>query len=315
MAEVCVIGGTRFFGKLVVSRLIEEGHRVTLITRGRTPDPFGDAVLRRTADADSAGELGRAIGTASFDAVVHQVCYRPVTALAAAKAFTGHAGKLVVTSTMEVYNSDTFRHHRASPGFSTWAKEGELDPLAYGYDLGLPWDDPEFAGANYGEGKRQAESALAQSAGFPLAFARAAHVLSDRDEFTGRVEFLVERVLAGGRMTSFRDPGRTSLVHADDLARFLVWLALNDVTGPVNACSPDPVTLYEVLAPIEGAAGLAAVVEELDAAWGDPDLAPFSCPADYGMSVDLAAARGFAFTPAREWLRDMAVRAVAEARR
>lgn len=320
MATVCVIGGTRFFGKVLVRELLAQGHQVTVLTRGRTRDDFGDAVRRLTADANDAGQLSAAVAGTRFDAVVHQMCYTPVAALAAVKAFEGRTGRMVMTSSMEVYNRDTFRHHQPAPPMSTFALESELDPASYGYDLSLPWHDVEFLGRNYGEGKRQAESAFAQTtqsaqtAQFPVAFVRAAHVLSDRDEFTGRVRFLVDRILRGERMTSFRNPGRTSLIHADDLGRFLAWLALTDLTGPVNACSPEPVTVYDVCAPIEKAAGREAVIEELDAAAGDPDLAPFSCPADYGMSPALAERAGFPFTPTRDWLRTLAVLSVAAAR-
>ena len=197
---------------------------------------------------------------------------------------------------------------------STFAREDELDPATYGYDLSLPWHDGNFLDRNYGEGKRQAESLLAQKSPFPVAFARAAHVLSNRDEFTGRVAFLVERILRGQRMTSFRNPGLTSLIHADDLGRFLAWLSQSRLTGPVNACSPEPVTLYDVCAPIEEETGRKAVIEELDQATGDPDLAPFSCPADYGMSVTRAERAGYAFVPTRQWLRTMAKAAVPAAK-
>lgn len=314
MATICVIGGTRFFGKLLVTELLAQGHEVTVLTRGRTRDDFGDAVRRLTADATDAEQLRRTVGGTEFDAVVHQVCYWPGAALAAAKAFAGRTGRMVMTSTMEVYNTDTFRHHQSAPEISTWALEGELDPLPYGYDLSLPWDDPDFQDRNYGEGKRQAESALARHADFPVAYARAAHVLADTDEFTGRVGFLVGRVVNGERMTSFREPGRTSLSYAPDLAGFLAWLSFSELTGPVNACSPEPVTIYDVLAPIEEAAGRRAVIEELDAAAGDADLAPFTCPADYGMSPDLAAKAGYTFAPTRDWLRTIAVNAVAARR-
>jgi nucleoside-diphosphate-sugar epimerase len=314
MATVCVIGGTRFFGKILVRALLAGGHQVTILTRGRSRDDFGGAVRRLTADAHDVEQLSKAVAGAEFHAVVHQMCYSPVAALAAVEAFEGRAGKLVMTSTMEVYNRDTFRHHQPAPAMSAFAGEGELDPAPYGYDLSLPWHDEAFLGANYGEGKRQAESAFAQTAPFPVAFARAAHVLSDRDEFTGRVAFLVERILRGERMASFRHPGRTSLVHADDLGRFLAWLSLAELAGPVNACSPEPVTLYDVCAPIEEAAGRTAVIQEVDDAPADPDLAPFSCPADYGMSPELAEHAGYTFLPTREWLRSLATAAVAAAR-
>ncbi len=40
--KVLMLGGTRFFGKHAVRALLKRGHTVTIGTRGRTPDAFGD---------------------------------------------------------------------------------------------------------------------------------------------------------------------------------------------------------------------------------------------------------------------------------
>ncbi len=42
--KILVFGGTRFFGKKLVERLVSEGHDVTIGTRGKTEDNFGDTV-------------------------------------------------------------------------------------------------------------------------------------------------------------------------------------------------------------------------------------------------------------------------------
>jgi nucleoside-diphosphate-sugar epimerase len=48
--NILVIGGTRYFGKLLVQRLLQAGHRVTIATRGRTADPFGARIERIRVD-------------------------------------------------------------------------------------------------------------------------------------------------------------------------------------------------------------------------------------------------------------------------
>lgn len=80
MKKVAVLGGTRYVGRRVVDRLLEGGVEVTLVTRGLTPDPFGDAVIRRTADVASTQALGNALTREDgelFDVVLHQVAYHP----------------------------------------------------------------------------------------------------------------------------------------------------------------------------------------------------------------------------------------------
>ncbi|KAK3285237.1 hypothetical protein CYMTET_7143, partial [Cymbomonas tetramitiformis] len=42
--RVLILGGTQFMGRLTTTLLLKDGHHVTLINRGRSPNPFGDAV-------------------------------------------------------------------------------------------------------------------------------------------------------------------------------------------------------------------------------------------------------------------------------
>ncbi|UUU33766.1 NAD-dependent epimerase/dehydratase family protein [Streptomyces sp. CA-210063] len=302
MADICVIGGTRFFGKLLVRRLLDDGHRVTVVNRGRAPDTFGDSVRRLRADLSVPGELAAAVAGERFDAVVHQMCYSPVTAVEAVEAFGERAGKYVLTSSMEVYNADTFRWKIPAPPMSAFAREKELDPAAYAYDTALPWHDPDFAGPNYGEGKRQAEAALTALAEVPVVLARVAHVVAAEDDFTERYGFHVDRVRAGRPIVAHARPGRTSLVHAPDAASFLAFAATTDITGAVNVASPDAADVYDVCAAVESALGLVPQVIEKEDAPGDPDLSPFSCPADFGMATDRAAALGHRCAPVSQWL-------------
>ncbi|MGW8883122.1 NAD-dependent epimerase/dehydratase family protein [Streptomyces sp. NPDC055749] len=312
MADVCVIGGTRFFGRLTVHRLLEEGHHVTVVTRGQSPDDFGDSVLRLRADVTRPGELADAVAGRRFDAVIHQMCYTPNAAVEACRAFGDRAGKFVLTSSMEVYNKQTFRWRIPAPALSTFAREDELDPAGYAYDTELPWDDEAFLGANYGEGKRQAEAALTRHAQVPVVIARVAHVLAARGDFTGRYRFHLDRIRAGEPVVAHPGPGQTSLVHAVDAARFLAWAATSELTGVVNVASPDTTDVYGICAAVERSTGLDAVVVEKEDAADDPALSPFSCPADFGVSTARADELGHRIPPIAEWLPALARTAAEE---
>ena len=52
--NILVLGGTGFFGKHLVWELLHRGHEVTIATRGRTPDDFGDRVRRLIVDRTDA---------------------------------------------------------------------------------------------------------------------------------------------------------------------------------------------------------------------------------------------------------------------
>ncbi len=72
--NVLIIGGTRFVGYQLAWRLIAGGHRVTLLNRGTTADPFGGRVERLVADRSTA-DFARVLGGRDFDAAVDFACY------------------------------------------------------------------------------------------------------------------------------------------------------------------------------------------------------------------------------------------------
>jgi nucleoside-diphosphate-sugar epimerase len=309
MASICVIGGTRFFGKIIVRALAAQGHAVTILTRGRSGDDFGDSVNRLKADANDAAQMRAALSGKSFDVVLHQMCYSPIAARIACDAFAGRVGHLIMTSTIEVYNPETFEGNKA-PSLSAFAREDEMDAKAHGFDERLPWLDAAFAGPRYAEGKRQAESVLAQNAAFPLAFVRVGHVLSDRDEFTGRLSFHVRRILEKRPITSWPSPGKSSFVSAETIADFLVSACSSRFTGAINACAPDGLSVRDLCAVIETISGQRALIEETADPRGDEALSPFSFPRDYRMSNARAAELGYRFAPTSDWLPQMVERLV-----
>ena len=78
--HILVIGGTRFFGKLLVQRLLRAGHRVTIATRGYAPDPFGSRIERVRVDRRNEHAMRNAFRDAAFDIVYDQMCYSPLDA-------------------------------------------------------------------------------------------------------------------------------------------------------------------------------------------------------------------------------------------
>ena len=65
--KILVMGGTRFVGKPLVATLREQGHALTLFTRGRQPAPEG--VEHLTGDRGKSSDLAQLSGQ-SFDVIV-----------------------------------------------------------------------------------------------------------------------------------------------------------------------------------------------------------------------------------------------------
>ncbi|MFG2377686.1 NAD-dependent epimerase/dehydratase family protein [Streptomyces sp. NPDC048504] len=293
--DVLVIGGSRYFGKRLIARLLAAGDRVTVLNRGSSAPPAG--VVHLTADRDDEDALRAALGPRTFDVVVDQVCYTPRQAVIARRVFTGRTRRYVMTSTVEAYE------HEDSP---TLVSETAVDPLAVVVDLELPWGDPEFLDTHYGEGKRQAEAVFAAAGPeFPYTAVRVAHVLGGADDFTGRLAHYADRIRTGEPIAVPATNHPATYIHVDEIADFLFWTAGQDFTGPVNAASHDPLTTADLCA------ALAAHLPSGRTAFRTVEVgetSPFSFARSYGMDNSRAEKLGFAFGDARRWL----PRAVAE---
>ncbi|GAA4036057.1 NAD-dependent epimerase/dehydratase family protein [Allokutzneria multivorans] len=264
MKTVCVIGGSRYFGRELVLNLRDAGVGVTVVNRGSVAPPPGVEHLV-TDRADLAGVLG----SRTFDVVVDQVCYTPADAEAAVDAFTNRTGRYVMTSTIEVYE-----HLRAKAPLP----ETAVDPHV-------------AAPEGYGEGKRQAEAVFAARAPFDFVSVRSGHVLGG-DDFTGRLAHYLDRVREGRPVVVHQENHPSSFIHHREIAEFLGWAAFADFTGPVNACSHGELTVYDLCAHIPGEPLF--VVGE--------DVSPYAFGHYYGMDNARATELGFSFSHTKNWL-------------
>lgn len=286
--NVCVIGGSRYFGKRVIQLLCAAGDHVTVVNRGSVAPPEG--VTHLVADRDDEAGLAAVLGGREFDVVIDQVCYTPRQAAVARRVFGGRTGRYLMTSTVEVYASTT--SSRPVP-------ETAADPARQPVRLDQPWHDEDFLAAHYGEGKRQAEATFTRDPAFGFASIRVAHVLGGgREDFTGRLDHYIQRIRAGQPIAVHRKPRPATFVHHLEIAEFLFWAAGNDFLGPVNACSRGELTATELCEVISAHVGAKPVYRTVDG----PEASPYSFDRYYGMDNGRASALGFTFSHIRDWL-------------
>ncbi|MFC9246224.1 NAD-dependent epimerase/dehydratase family protein [Streptomyces sp. NPDC057136] len=297
MQKICVIGGSRYFGKLLVQRLHAAGHQVTVINRGSTRPPAG--VHHLVADRDDEAALVAALGSTTFDVVVDQVCYTPVQAAIAARAFRGRTSRYVMTSTIEVYDPATSALPTVPRG--TPVPEGTVDPASWPVRPDLPWQDDTYLEAHYAEGKRQAEAVFTRDSGFAFASVRSAHVLGGgAQEFTGRLAHYIERIARGTEIAVHAEARPTVFIHYEELADLLLWAATaTDFTGPLNACSDGLLDVRELSALIGAQTGREAAYRTVGAG---ETASPFSFDRPYAMSNTRAKELGFPFSRTSDWL-------------
>ncbi|WP_433217367.1 NAD-dependent epimerase/dehydratase family protein [Microtetraspora malaysiensis] len=305
MQKICVIGGSRYVGKLLVERLQAAGHQVTVINRGSTR-PLG-GVEHLVVDRNDEAALVAALGTRTFDVVVDQVCYTPVQAAMAARAFSGRTRRYIMTSTIEVYDPATAA--LAAVPVSTPMPEETVDPATWLVLTDLPWHDEAYLEAHYAEGKRQAEAVFTRAAGFAFASVRSAHVLGGgAREFTGRLAYYIERIARGEEITVDAEVLPSVFIHYEELADLLLWASTDtDFTGPINACSDGVLDVRDLSAVVAAQVGRQPVYRTV--ARGET-ASPFSFDRHYAMSNARAKRLGFSFSRTIDWLPG----AVAEAR-
>ena len=291
-----VIGGTRYFGKLLVQRLVRAGHRVTIATRGYAPDPFGSRIERIRVDRRSEAAMRSAFAGKTWDLVFDQMCYSPLDAAIATRTFAGKVGRYVMTSTIDVY--------RGLPARAPLA-ESDLQVLAQPIDTAYPWHDPTLAVQSYVAGKTQAEAYLYRDGSLPLVTARLAHVLGGPEEFTGRLAWYVDLLRRGAALPYANAAAKVSFLGTQEAAAFLDWVGGQDFTGPVNAASSGPLSahgLYGRVAQVLDAPARTRRVDD-DAAPGL--LSPFDFPGPMVLDTARALGLGYRFSHSDEWLDDV----------
>lgn len=280
MKKILVLGGTLFFGKKAVERLIANGHEVTIATRGSQPHPFGDKVEHIILDArDSKHEGWHKVSAQNWDAVFNNVLYTKEDAELMIDRFSGLTNHFYFTSSMSVYSG-------AKDGYV----EEDFDPVTY--DI-----NPEIE-VDYGEGKRQAESVLFKEAPFNVTVFRFPIVL-DFDDYTQRLHFYVEKSL-NKETIYFKDKHfKVNYVKGTTAADSIVWAIENQKEGIYNISSLDAVTVETLLTWLEEAIDHPVHVEfKMD----HSQKSPFSTSHDQYLISNKIHEEGFELSPLESWM-------------
>jgi nucleoside-diphosphate-sugar epimerase len=294
--NILVIGGTRYFGKLLVQRLLQAGHRVTIATRGLAPDPFGARIERIRVDRRNESAMRAAFATIpGYDIVYDQMCYSPLDAAISARVFTGKVERYIMASTIDVYRP--LLGSQDAP-----FAESAINVLAQPIDTQYPWHDPKLACESYVAGKLQAEAYFYRDGSLPVVSVRIGHVLAGADDFTGRLAHYVDLVRLGAPLRYSNAAAATSFMSAQAISDFLVWTGAQDFKGPVNAACEGALSAFDIFQRVGMA--LDEPVRTLPASkTAKPgELSPFDFPSQLMADTSRAAKLGYRFGHSDEWL-------------
>jgi hypothetical protein len=251
--SIVVTGGTGFLGRRLVTRLVERGDRVVVLSRN--PDsarlPAGVEVALWRPDA--LGPWTKALEGA--DAVVN---------LAGEPAM---GGRWTEAKRRSIYDSRVVSTRRLVEALGSLPERPRVfvSASAVGYYGGRPPDEVLAEDASAGEGflarvvvDWEAAALGAEPLGLRVALIRIGLALGLEG---GVLRTMVPafRLFAGGPIGS----GDQVLpwVHADDLVSVLIWAIDNErVSGPINATAPHPVTMNDFASALGRALGRPASI-------------------------------------------------------
>lgn len=297
--NILVIGGTRYFGKLLVQRLLGAGHRVTIATRGHAPDPFGERITRIRVDRRNERAMLAAFAQVEdYDIVYDQMCYSPLDAAIAVKVFGGRVKRYIVASTIDVYRSLVGKQE-------TPLSETDLNVLAQPIDTAYPWHDPKLANASYVMGKVQAEAYLYRDGSLPLVTVRIGHVLAGSEDFTGRVSHYVDLARQYGALRYSNAAAASSFITAQIISDFLVWAGAQTFTGPVNAACDGGLSAFDLYQRVGMVLDTPVRALPVAQKCAPGELSPFDFPAPFMMDMTRAKQLGYRFGDNDDWLDDL----------
>lgn len=226
--EILVVGGTKYFGIPMVQKLIEQGHKITIATRQKMQDCFGEHVERIKIERTDLESLKNAFSGRIFDVVIDKLAY------------CSNDIKYI----MEAVCFDKYIHMSSTAIYQPKVVDTR-EELFDGLNKKLVWcNRSDFS---YDEIKRQAECALWQEYRDRNWIAVRYPFVTSKGDYTKRLLFYIEHAIKGIPMNIDNVDSRMSLIHAREAGEFLAYLVDKDFKGAINGCSDNTVSIREIL--------------------------------------------------------------------
>ena len=289
MREALILGAGQI-GTAIASRLLADGWRVRVATRGQRPLPalLAGRVDHVVADRTQAGGVARAVGGGA-DAVIDTIAYdaRDADQLLGCR---GAVGAFVVISSASVYAD--------AEGRSLDGSQGRGFPA-----MPVPITEEQPAvepGADtYARRKRSMELRMLD-AGVPVAVIRpcAVHGPQARDP---REWWFVKRLLDGRPRIplAYRSESRFQTSGTANIAALVAAALATPATCILNACDPDAPTIAAIGHAVMAASGRSAELVAMTAAAGTVGMTPWSVPRPF--VLDDAAGRAIGYAPVADY--------------
>ncbi|MBE0671089.1 MAG: NAD-dependent epimerase/dehydratase family protein [Anaerolineales bacterium] len=218
--KILIIGGTRFLGRHLVNAARVRGHAVTLFNRGQSNPNLFLQVDKIQGDREK--DLDQLAGQ-NWDAVIDTCGYVPRIVKMSAEALKEKVENYVFISSISVYADFSKIGINESDAVGTLEDESQ----------------EEITGESYGPLKALCEKAVQDIFGIRSLIIRPGLIVGPHDP-TDRFTYWPVRVARGGDVFAPDRPEvLTQIIDVRDLARFIIDLVEQNVSGVFNATGPD----------------------------------------------------------------------------
>lgn len=280
MMNILVIGGTRFFGIHMVNELLAQGHDITIATRGKAADEYGDRVRRIVIERTSETSMRNALWGKRYDVVIDKIAYCSNDIKYVMEAVD--CDKYIFMSSTSVYEP---KHMNTV--------ESDFD----GSSKELIWCDRKAF--SYEELKRQAECALWQKYSDRNWIAVRYPFVIGKDDYTKRLLYYVEHTMKSIPMNIDYLDHQMGYIRSEEAGKFMAFLVDKDIRGAINGSSKGTISVREIIEYVEKKTGTKAVIDKTG------ENAPYNGELEYSINTEKAEALGFRFSTLQDWIYEL----------
>jgi nucleoside-diphosphate-sugar epimerase len=264
----------------MVEELLKVGHDITIATRGRASDSFGNRVKRVIIERTNEESIKSAFKEKHYDVVIDKIAY------------CSNDIKYVmdnISCDKYIYMSSTSVYEPKHMNILETDFDGNSNDFVWCDRMAFPYE----------EIKRQAEYTLWQKYTDKKWIAVRYPFAIGKDDYTKRLLFYVEHTMKSIPMNIDNLDYQMGYIRSDEAGKFIAFLVDKDVNGAINGSSNGTMSIKEIIDYVERKTGAKAIIDK------EGDVAPYNGEPEYSINTEKANALGFRFSELKDWIYEL----------
>lgn len=277
--NILITGGTRFVGIHCIEQLLRCGDQVTIATRGKTLDQFGNRIQRIVMDRNDESSISSALTGKYYDCVIDTLAYSSKEV----KILLDHlpSSRYIMISSTAVYDL----HENT--------KTADFDPMGEQPSWGWRKD------FSYADGKRNAERAVFKKYKNIQSTAVRYPFVLGIDDYTSRLKYYVSHIMNSQPVQIDNYSEQMSFISSEEAGSLLAYFAHYPFHGAVNGASSGTISISEIAEYIRMKTGYSIIIQ------ADAEPAPYNSTPAYSINIEETEKMGFTFSALSSWIYEL----------